>query len=70
MSIEENSYKLINLNNKINNDDKISMPYNLEAEQSLLGAILFDNTTLEKIMDLIKDYHLYEPYTKKFIKLA
>ena len=62
MSVEENSYNLINLNNnKINSDDTIAMPYNLEAEQSLLGAILFDNTTLEKTMDLIKDYHLYEP---------
>ena len=37
------------------------MPYNLEAEQSFLGAILFDNTTIENTMDLIKDYHLYEP---------
>ena len=63
MSVEENSYNLINLNNnnKINSDDTIAMPYNLEAEQSLLGAILFDNTTLENTMDLIKDYHLYEP---------
>ena len=62
MSVEENSYNLINLNNnKINSDDTTAMPYNLEAEQSLLGAILFDNTTLEKTMDLIKDYHLYEP---------
>ena len=37
------------------------MPYNLEAEQSFLGAILFDNTSIENTMDLIKDYHLYEP---------
>ena len=45
MSVEENSYNLINLNNnKINSDEGISMPHNLEAEQSLLGAILFDNT--------------------------
>ena len=35
MSVEENSFNLINLNNnnKINSDDKTSMPYNLEAEQ-------------------------------------
>ena len=61
MSAEENSYNLINLNNnnKVNTDDKSSMPYNLEAEQSFLGAILFDNTTIENTMDLIKDYHLY-----------
>ena len=46
MSAEENSYNLISLNNnnKINANDKSSMPYNLEAEQSLVGAILFDNT--------------------------
>ena len=63
MSVEENSFNLINLNNdhKKVSDDKVSMPYNLEAEQSLLGAILFDNTSLEKTMDLIKDYHFYEP---------
>ena len=50
MSVDENSYNLINLNNnnKINSDDTVAMPYNLEAEQSLLGAILFDNTILEK----------------------
>ena len=56
MSAEENSFNLISLNNdnRTASDDKISMPYNLEAEQSLLGAILFDNTTLEKIMDSIK----------------
>ena len=30
MSVEENSYNLINLNsnNKINSDDSIAMPYN------------------------------------------
>ena len=55
------AYDTISLNNdnKINSDETISLPYNLEAEQSLLGAILFDNTSLEKIVDLIKDYHLY-----------
>tara|TARA_S200000501_G_scaffold345511_1_gene358209 strand:- start:1085 stop:2590 length:1506 start_codon:yes stop_codon:yes gene_type:complete len=65
MSIDENSSNLINLsdnlNNQINSENNVSLPYNLEAEQSLLGAILFDNTSLEKTMDLIKDYHLYEP---------
>ena len=63
MSVEDNSFNLINLNNdhNIHSNDKTSMPYNLEAEQSLLGAILFDNTALEKTMDLIRDYHLYDP---------
>ena len=64
MSVEENFHNLINLNNNntVNSSNEVSsMPYNLEAEQSLLGAILFDNTVLEKLIDLIKDYHLYEP---------
>ena len=72
MSAEENSFNLINLNNDHKNisDDNVSMPYNLEAEQSLLGAILFDNTSLEKTMDLIKIIIFMNLYTKKFIKLA
>ena len=67
MSVEENSFNLIDLknNNNINSENDISMPYNLEAEQSLLGAILFDNTILEKTIDLVKDYHLYEPLHKE-----
>ncbi len=70
---EDNRNNLIDLTlketNSISdiNSEKInkSLPHNLEAEQNLLGAILFDNTLLEKTMDLIKEYYFYEPFHKE-----
>ncbi len=64
MSVDENINNLVNISSKIDVSEKDilnTLPFNLEAEQSLLGAILFDNTSLEKVLDLIKNYHLYEP---------
>ena len=37
------------------------LPHNLEAEQGLLGALLVDNRSLEKISDFLKDVHFYAP---------
>ena len=36
-------------------------PHNLEAEQALLGAILYDNECYTKIGDLLKANHFYDP---------
>ncbi len=36
-------------------------PHNLEAEQALLGAILFDNETMNRITTLLKEQHFYDP---------
>ncbi|MEQ1493047.1 MAG: DnaB-like helicase N-terminal domain-containing protein, partial [Terricaulis sp.] len=36
-------------------------PHNLEAEQALLGAILFDNETMNRITSLLKEQHFYDP---------
>lgn len=36
-------------------------PHNLEAEQALLGAILFDNETFNRITDRLKSEHFYDP---------
>jgi replicative DNA helicase len=36
-------------------------PHNLEAEQALLGAILFDNETYNRITPLLQDKHFYDP---------
>lgn len=36
-------------------------PHNLEAEQALLGAILFDNETMNRITQLLKEQHFYDP---------
>lgn len=38
-----------------------SAPHNLEAEQALLGAILFDNETYNRITPLLQDRHFFDP---------
>jgi replicative DNA helicase len=45
------------------NDTGLSVaPYNLEAEQALLGAILYDNAAYERLSDRLGAKHFYEPF--------
>jgi replicative DNA helicase len=37
-------------------------PANIEAEQALLGAVLFDNSAYERLPDLLQARHFYEPF--------
>jgi replicative DNA helicase len=37
-------------------------PHNLEAEQALLGALLFDNAAYERLSDQLNASHFYEPF--------
>ncbi|HUZ13766.1 MAG TPA: replicative DNA helicase [Caulobacteraceae bacterium] len=37
-------------------------PANVEAEQALLGALLYDNGAYERITDALKPEHFYEPF--------
>jgi replicative DNA helicase len=37
------------------------MPQNLEAEQALLGALLVDNSSIEKVGDILEPEHFYAP---------
>ena len=37
-------------------------PHNLEAEQALLGALLFDNAAYERLSDQLNATHFYEPF--------
>jgi len=39
-----------------------SPPHNLEAEQALLGAVLFDNAAYERLGDQLAARHFYEPF--------
>lgn len=41
--------------------DVKKLPYNLEVEQALLGALLVDNAAVERVSDALKDYHFYAP---------
>ncbi len=40
-------------------------PSNIEAEQALLGAILFDNAAFERVGDILKPPHFYEPFHQR-----
>jgi replicative DNA helicase len=37
-------------------------PANIEAEQALLGALLYDNGAFERIGDFLQSRHFYEPF--------
>lgn len=46
----------------------IALPQNLEAEQALLGALLFNNRTLSKLGDL-RPEHFYEPLHARIYRM-
>ncbi len=39
-----------------------AMPSNIEAEQALLGCLLYDNAAYERIDDKLSGLHFYEPF--------
>ena len=44
-------------------DEQITTaPHNLEAEQALLGSILYDNAAYERLTDRLQARHFYEPF--------
>src|SRR5438105_483231 len=47
-----------------------SAPHNIEAEQSLLGAILVNNEAFYRVSDFLEPRHFYEPIHKKIYELA
>jgi replicative DNA helicase len=42
-----------------------SLPHNLEAEQALLGALMFDNAVFERLPDRLRGAHFYEPFHQR-----
>jgi replicative DNA helicase len=42
-----------------------SMPHNLEAEQALLGSLMFDNAVFERLSDRLRGSHFYEPFHQR-----
>src|ERR1700747_1949073 len=41
------------------------VPANVEAEQALLGALLYDNAAFERIGDFLGERHFYEPFHQR-----
>jgi replicative DNA helicase len=47
----------------VSNDEPFAhTPHNLEAEQALLGALMFDNAAYERLSDQLNATHFYEPF--------
>ena len=50
------------------------LPQNLEAEQGLLGALMLDNSALEKVSDFLRPFHFFIPVHQRLyeaiLKLA
>src|SRR5262245_49805993 len=50
------------------------LPQNLEAEQGLLGTLILDNSTLERVSDFLRPYHFFIPVHRRLyeaiLKLA
>ncbi|MBL0947432.1 replicative DNA helicase [Brevundimonas sp.] len=42
-----------------------SLPHNLEAEQALLGCLLFDNAAFERLSDKLRGSHFHEPFHQR-----
>jgi replicative DNA helicase len=42
-----------------------AMPSNVEAEQALLGCVMFDNAAFERLPDGLKGSHFYEPFHQR-----
>ncbi len=42
-----------------------TMPHNLDAEQALLGCLMFDNGAYERLYDGLQGRHFYEPFHAK-----
>jgi len=45
------------------------VPMSLEAEQALLGAIMFDNAAFERLPESLRAEHFYEPFHQRLFSL-
>ena len=49
----------------VNDVDIPHPPANVEAEQALLGALLYDNAAFERLGDNLEPRHFYEPFHQR-----
>ena len=50
-------------------DQTLSLPFNLEAEQDLLGALLYDNALADRVPDRLRGAHFHEPFHQRLFDL-
>ena len=64
---ENTAHSLNNLKG-INEYNIKDLPHNSEAEEILLGSLMTDNISLEKIENGLKDYHFFVPILGRIYK--
>jgi replicative DNA helicase len=47
-----------------------TMPCNIEAEQALLGTLLYDNAAYERLTDRLQARHFYEPFHQRLFAIV
>ncbi|MFO0541596.1 MAG: DnaB-like helicase N-terminal domain-containing protein, partial [Phenylobacterium sp.] len=55
----------LDLVSPVNDVDIPHPPANVEAEQALLGALLYDNAAFERLGDNLEPRHFYEPFHQR-----
>ena len=55
-------------NFKVIQNAQKQMPCNIEAEQALIGSILWDNKNFEKVADFLEDKHFVDPNNQIIFK--
>ena len=67
MAFEKSNTNVNNifLSSAENNEKNKELPQNIEAEQNILGLILYDNENFDKISELIQPNHFFNPLHKK-----
>ena len=47
-----------------------TLPHNIEAEQQLLGAILTNNDTYDRVASIINETHFYDPVHARIYEIC
>ena len=50
-------------------DDSFEYPSNIEAEQALLGTLLLNNDSFDRIREVINEDHFFDPVHSKIFEL-
>ncbi|RCL00981.1 MAG: replicative DNA helicase [Candidatus Tokpelaia sp. JSC188] len=59
--LEATIHTLNETRNEKNIDSYRQVPHNIEAEQALLGALLINNDAFDRVSDLLRPQHFFEP---------
>ena len=60
-----NAFASVSFPSPLDNPSVAAMTHNLEAEQALLGSLMFDNAVFERLSDRLRGTHFFEPFHQR-----